>query len=152
MSLIVKNRGVNNSLYTLGATCFSKVNDADVAGANAPYGVLGGSVAAVGANSYEAVPGDGTKMAIGLFLNNAEGSPYENAPALASGKVAICHKLATVEVDIYDANVTFVIGDKLYSNADGYLTNVESTNEQVIGIVTKVPTAADPFLGLEMLI
>lgn len=152
MSLVLKNRGVNSSLYTLGAGCFDKVNDADVAGARAPYGVLGGSVAALGDKSYEVVPGDGTKMAVGLFLNNAEGAPYENAPAVASGKVAICQKMASVEVDIYDAGVTFKVGDKLYSNADGYLTNVESTNKQVIGIVTKVPTAADPFLGLEMCI
>lgn len=148
----MKNRGVNSSLFTLGETCFSKVNDADVAGARAPYGVLGGSVAALGANSYEVVPGDGTKMAVGLFLNNAEGSPYENAPALAANKIAICQKQASVEVDIYDADVTFAIGDKLYSNTEGYLTNVASANEQVIGVVTKVPTAADPFLGLDMYI
>lgn len=152
MSLVLKNRGTNSSLFTLGEGCFDKVNDADVAGARAPYGVLGGSVAALSGNSYEVVPADGTKIAVGLFLNNAEGAPYENAPAVASGKVAICQKQASVEVDIYSAGVTFAVGDKLYSDADGYLTNVESANKQVIGIVTKVPTAADPFLGLDMYI
>ena len=47
MSLVLKNRGTNSSLFTLGEGCFDKVNDADVAGARAPYGVLGGSLAAI---------------------------------------------------------------------------------------------------------
>ena len=149
MSLVLKNRGTNSSLFTLGAGCFDKVNPAEIAGARAPYGVLGGSVAALSGNSYEVVPGDGTKTAVGLFLNNAEGAPYENAPAVASGKVAVCQKQASVEVDIYEKD-EFAVGDKLYCSANGYLTKVESENKQVLGVVTKVPTAADPFLGLDM--
>ena len=149
MSLVVKNRGTNSSLFSLGEGCFDKVNPPEIAGARAPYGVLGGSVAALGEDSYTVVPGDGTKLAVGLFLNNAEGSPFENSPAIGSNKVAICQKQASVEVDIYE-QVEFAVGDKLYVSGNGYLTNVESANKQVIGVVTKVPTAADPFLGLDM--
>ena len=57
--------------------------------------------------------------------------------------------MASIEVDIY-ANVEFAIGDKLYADAKGLLTNVESTTKTVIGIVTKVPTVASPTLGLDM--
>lgn len=151
MSLIIKYKGISSSLYTLGEGGFTKVNKAEVAGTNAPYGVLGGSVAALGENSYEAVPADGTKTSIGLFLNNAEGAPFENSPAVASGKVAVVRGNATVEVDVYE-QVTFAIGDSLYASADGFLTNVASSNNQVIGYVTKLPTASDPFLGLELVL
>lgn len=151
MSLDIKNRGTNNSLYKLGPDCFDKVNDADIVGARAPYGVLGGSVAALGDDSYTVVPADGTRISVGLFLNNAEGNPYENSPAVASGKIAIVQNNASVEVDLYE-DVTFAMGDKLYSSAQGYLTNVESPNKQVLGTVTKLPTAGDPKLGLDMAI
>ena len=147
MSLVLKNRTVFNSLYELDKSCFEKANDA-----YKTYGVLGGTVAALkeGA-SYTVVPADGTNQPIGLFVNNAAGNPFDNAPAVASNKIAIACKMASVEVDVY-ADVEFKVGDKLYSDANGYLTNVKGANETVIGIVTKTPTVADPFLGLEMAI
>lgn len=149
MSLILKNRTVFNSLYELDATCFTKQNSVD---GSLPFGVLGGTVASLKAGvNYTVVPGNGTNEPIGLFVNNAAGNPFDNAPAVASNKIAIACKMASVEVDIY-ADVEFAIGEKLYSDANGYLTNVESANTKVIGIVTKLPTTADPFLGLELTI
>ena len=147
--LILKNRTTFNSLYELDKTCFTKQNSTD---GSLPFGVLGGTVAALkdGAD-YTVVPADGSNKPIGLFVNNAAGNPFDNAPAVASNKIAIAQKMASVEVDVY-AEVEFAIGDKLYSDANGYLTNVASNNSQVIGIVTKLPTTADPFLGLEMTI
>ncbi len=145
--LILKNRTTFNSLYELDKTCFTKQNSTD---GSLPFGVLGGTVAALkeGAD-YTVVPSDGTNRPIGLFVNNAAGNPFDNSPAVASNKIAIAQKMASVEVDIY-ADVTFAVGDKLYSDANGYLTNVASTEGTVIGICTKVPTTANPFLGLEM--
>jgi hypothetical protein len=147
MSLILKNRTSFNSLYELDKTCFTKQNSTD---GSLPFGVLGGTVAALkdGA-SYTVVPADGTNRPVGLFVNDAAGHPFDNNQAIASNKIAICQKMASVEVDIY-ADVTFAIGDKLYADANGYLTNVKGTDETVIGYVTKTPTASDPFLGLEM--
>ncbi len=163
MSLILKNRTTFNSLYELDKTCFTKSNETLV-NANKvypniaaevevnPIGVLGGSVAALKADAnYTVVPANGTNKAIGLFVNNAFGNPFDNAPAVASNKIAIAQKLASVEVDVYE-NDEFAIGDKLYASANGYLTKTASTDGTVIGVVTKVPTASDPFLGLEMLI
>ena len=147
MSLILKNRTTFNSLYELDKTCFQKQNSTD---GSLPFGVLGGTVAALKAGaSYVVVPADGTNEPVGLFVNNAQGNPFDNAPAVASNKIAIAQKMASVEVDIY-ADVEFAIGDKLYADANGYLTNVKGVNETVIGVVTKLPTTSDPFLGLEM--
>jgi len=145
--LILKNRTTFNSLYELDKTCFTKQNSTD---GSLPFGVLGGTVAALkdGAN-YTVVPADGSNKPIGLFVNNAAGNPFDNAPAVASNKIAIAQKMASVEVDIY-ADVTFKIGDKLYADENGYLTNVKGADDTVIGVVTKLPTTADPFLGLEM--
>lgn len=162
--LNIKNRGVNNSLYYLAAEGFTKTNPAAIAGANAPYGVLAGSVAAVDATApegeYVATAGNGTNKPLGLFLNNAEGAPFENAPAVASGKVAIFMR-GDCEVDLYEAG-TYAVGDNLYCSENGFLTNVKpemsssesdvTVDETVIGIVTKVPTAAEPTLGVKMLI
>ena len=152
--LKLKNRTVFNSLYELDATCFTKDNSSIApAGTTLPYGVLGGTVAML-SDDYEVAPAtgaDGT-VAVGLFVNDANGNPFDNAPAVASNKIALACKLASVEVDIYAADITtqISVGAKLYSDADGYLTAVESANEQVIGIVTKAPTASDPLLGLEL--
>ena len=148
--LEINYRGVNNSLFTLGEGCFTKTNPAEIAGECAPYGVLGGSVAALsGVKDNEVVQGNGTLTAVGLFLTNAQGNAWENSPAVASGKIAVCQKMASVNVDIFE-KVEFAIGDKLYCSENGYLTNVESPNKQVIGICTAVPTAAKPILSLEM--
>lgn len=147
MSLILKNRTTFNSLYELDKTCFTKQNSTD---GSLPFGVLGGTVAALKSGaSYVVVPANGTNEPIGIFVNNAQGNPFDNAPAVASNKIAIAQKMASVEVDIY-ADVEFAIGDKLYADANGYLTNVKGANETVIGVVTKLPTTSDPFLGLEM--
>lgn len=161
--LYIKNRGVNNSLYELAPEGFTKTNPAAIAGENPPYGVLGGSVAALKANEdgkYIATAGDGTNKPIGLFLNNAEGEAWENAPAVASGKVAVFMR-GDCEVDLYE-QVEFAVGDELYCSANGFLTNVKpsaaslsesgTADDTVIGIVTKVPTTAEPTLGVKMLI
>lgn len=150
--LEINYRGINNSLYSLGEGCFTKTNPPEIAGECAPYGVLGGSVAALsGVKDLEVVQGDGTKVAVGLFLTNAEGNAWENSPAVASGKIAVFQKQGSCNVDVYE-HVEFALGDKLYCSENGFLTNVESANKQVIGVCTKVPTAASPVLGLDMYI
>ena len=166
--LIIKNRGVNNSLFYLAAEGFTKVNPVEIAGENPPYGVLAGSVAALDKNAaegeYIATAGNGTNRPIGLFLNNAEGAPFENAPAVASGKVAVFMR-GDCEVDLFEPG-EYAVGDELYGSANGFLTNVKpeiesnsesdseaaTADETVIGIVTKVPTTAEPTLGVKMLI
>ena len=149
---LLKNVGVSDSLFTLAAEGFTKVNPAAIAGANAPYGVLSGSIAALtGEKDYEVTAGDGTKTAVGVFLNNAEGQPYENSPAVASGKVTVLRGMASIEVEYFE-DKTYKQGEKLYCSEDGFFTNEASANAQVLGVVTKVPTLASHTLGVQLFI
>ena len=166
MALTILIRGQLDSIPVLSDSCFTKQNYLlngvvnSTLSVNTPRGVLGGSVAAVSAGlDYTVVPGTDVLRPVGLFVNDAAGAAFENSPAVASGKVAVMKAMASVEVDVYEtktvanADLTFVVGDLLYSSAQGLLTN-EASNESapktVIGICTKKPTTASPTLGLDM--
>jgi hypothetical protein len=162
MSLTILIRTQLNSIPVLADVCFTKqnygVNTNATLSINTPRGVLGGSVAALSAgNDYTVVPGTDTIMPAGLFVNDAAGAAFDNAPAVASGKVAVIKGLASVEVDVYETrdagdttDLTYAVGEKLYSSAQGFLTNEASTEGTVIGVVTKQPTTVSPTLGLDM--
>lgn len=154
-------RSQNDAIKVLAASCFSKQNYAadytnDTITNLTPNGVLGGSVAALSAD-YTAVAGNGVNTPIGLFVNDAAGRAWENNQAQASNKLTIAKGLPSVEVDVYEthdmygAEITYVIGDKLYCSANGFLTNEESAEGTVIGIVTKVPVLpGSPAMGVDM--
>ena len=161
MALSILIRTQLNSIPELADVCFTKanygVNTNATLSVETPKGVLGGSVAACSGDDYKAFPCDVDAMPIGLFVNDAAGAAFENSPAVASGKVAVIKGMASVEVDVYEtrnaadsADLTYSVGDKLYSSAQGLLTNEESTSKEVVGIVTKVPTPSAPALGLDM--
>lgn len=164
MALNLLIRAQMDSIKSLAATCFTQQNYGAHAGgnttlsANTPLGVLGGSVAAISAGAdYTAYPCDKTLQPIGLFANDAAGQAFDNSPAVASNKIAIVKGMASVEVDVYEtrneansADLTYAVGNKLYSSDQGLLTNETSTSAIVIGIVTKAPTTSSPTLGLDM--
>lgn len=161
MSLKILIRGMMNSIPVLSGDCFTKANYGvhpnSTLSVNTPRGVLGGSVAAVSAGlDYTVVPGTNTLRPVGLFVNDAAGAAFENSPAVASGKVAVIKCMASVEVDVYATNdsstaaITYAVGNKLYSDAQGLLTNEVSSEGTVIGICTKKPSVASPTLGLDM--
>lgn len=162
MALTILIRGQLNAIPVLADVCFTKanygVNTNTTLSVNTPRGVLGGSVAAVSAgNDYTVVPCSLTLMPVGLFVNDAAGAAFENSPAVASGKVTVMKAQASVEIDVYEtrnaadsADLTYAVGEKLYSSAQGFLTNEVSTSQVVIGIVTKAPTVTSPTLGLDM--
>lgn len=162
MSLTILNRGQLNSIPVLSDDCFTKqnygVHTNSTLSVNTPRGVLGGSVAAVSAGlDYTVVPGTDVLRPVGLFVNDAAGAAFENSPAVASGKIAVMKAMASVEVDVYatiaadDATpVTFAVGEKLYCEAQGFLTNEISSEGTVIGICTKKPSTSSPTLGLDM--
>lgn len=162
MSLTILIRGQLNAIPVLSDDCFTKQNlvvghaNATLS-VNTPRGVLGGSVAAVSAGlDYTVVPGTDLLRPVGLFVNDAAGAAFENSPAVASGKVTVMKAMASVEVDVYETvmaddvtPVTYNVGDKLYSSAQGLLTTELSAEGTVIGICTKKPTTASPTLGLD---
>lgn len=161
MALSYLIRTQNDSIKSLAATCFTKVNykagyTNDTLSALTPNGVLGGSVAAI-SDDYTVEAADGTNMPMGLFVNDAAGRAWESNQAIASNKITIAKGLPSVEVDVYETHdaygnelAAFTVGQKLYASAEGFLTNVESADGTVIGIVTKVPATATPTLGVDM--
>jgi hypothetical protein len=98
-------------------------------GADYPDGQLGGHVVAH-TGSYEVGVFDDRDMApIGLFINDAAGSPFENTPAVGSGKSPFVSGSGSVcEVDIFEtfdsagAPLVYAAGDLLYGSANGLLT------------------------------
>jgi len=166
MSLTILIRGHLSSIPSLADVCFTQDNYGDgtntTMSVNTPRGVLGGSVAAVAAapdgGDYITVPGTRALTPLGLFVNDAAGAAFENAPAVASGKVTVMKAMASVEVDVFETQtradhgvaLVYAVGQKLYASDAGLLTNEASTDGTVIGVVTKIPTTASPTLGLDM--
>jgi len=156
-----------NSIPVLADVCFTKanygVNTNTTLSVNTPRGVLGGSIAAISAgNDYTVVPGHVDLEPVGLFVNDAAGAAFENAPAVASGKVAVIKGQPSVEVDVYEtrnqagtADLSYAVGNLLYSSAQGFLTkekpsDVGGSIDTIIGITTKAPSTASPTIGLDM--
>ena len=172
MALTILIRTQLNSIPVLSPACYTKQNFPAAGGAilnttlsvNTPRGVLGGSVAGMDVvgnapegGDYVAIPCTAATMPIGLFVNDAAGAAFENAPAVASGKVAVIKGMGSIEVDVYETNdgnpgnpIAYPIGAPLYSSAQGLLTTAPSNPVVVVGIVTKAPTTASPTLGLDM--
>lgn len=162
MALHILIRGQNDATKTLASTGFTKtnygVNTNTTLSANTPRGVLGGSVAGISAgNDYTAVPCTFVTTPVGLFVNDAAGAAFENSPSVASGKVTVIKGNPSVEVDVYEtrnaadsADLTYVVGERLYSSVGGFLTNEISADSTVVAVVTKIPTTASPTIGLDM--
>jgi len=152
--------GDRNPLSTLASGAFTRQNfgatgmtSARVS-ADQPDGALGGMIACYSGN-YE-VDICSTGMPIGYFLNDAAGAPFENTPAVASGKVTYMTNQGSYETDLYEtrneadsADLAYVVGDKLYCSANGLITKDNATNVVIVGVVSKAPTATDPFLGFD---
>ena len=162
--------GVKNSLDDLEDAAFTQTNrvmadDAAQALANTLLvgqsdGLLAGSVVAVHGSRVIGYCDGEDERPLGLLINDVAGNANENTPAVASGKGPYLHGSGSVEVDVYETfdaatglvPLTYTFGDLLYCSRHGLLTNEVSTEGTVIGIVKKVPTAADPFIGLQMFI
>ena len=158
MALRILYPGDRNALSTLAAGAFTRANYGATGmtstriTADSPDGVLGGMIAKYSDN-YE-VDICNTEVPVGIFLNDAAGAPFENTPAVASGKVTMMTSQGTYESDIYEtrneadsADLTYAVGDLLYCSKNGLITKDNSTNATVIGNVSKAPTATDPWLG-----
>jgi hypothetical protein len=152
-ALRIQYTGIKDTTMSLAPDAFTQANPNVVVASNArsttlpatiKRGVLGGSVAFTrpdvgGLTSGGAVQVSSAYVAktrpVGLFINDALGNAWENAPAIASGK---CPHLrgGSVGVKIYETQVqttvgsgvvgtalTYSVGDKLYASVNGLLTN-----------------------------
>ena len=159
MALRIIYPGDRNTLSTLAAAAFARQNFGAVGmtstriTADTPDGALGGMIAQYSGN-YEVTITDGQKEPVGFFINDAAGSPFENTPAVASGKCPFVTSMGSYETDIYETrdeanalDLAYAVGDLLYASQNGLITKDNSTNPTVIGIVSKVPGPTDPYLG-----
>jgi hypothetical protein len=130
----------------------------DRLGTDTPRGALGGMVAQISGGDYEVVIADKTSSTDFLFLNDAAGSAFENAPSVASGKIALLPlgNGDSVEVDVYETHTSgnvsilanYTINAPVYASARGLLTT--ETGAQIVGKVVKVPTTGSPRLGIKL--
>jgi len=159
MSLRILYPGDRNSLSTLATAAFTRQNyglsgmTSSRITEDTPDGALGGMIATYSDN-YEIDISDGSTASVGFFLNDAAGNPFENTPAVASGKVALMTTQGSCETDVYEtrneadsADLTYAVNDKLYCSKNGLITKDSSTSTEVVGVVAKAPSANDPFLG-----
>jgi len=117
-------------------------------GADFPDGQLGGQVA-VSTGSFEiGVMSATTEFPIGLFINDAAGSPFENTPAVGSGKSPFVTGSGSVcEVDIWESGnaagalgIPYTAGALLYGSANGLVTTEVATH--LLGTVIRTPGTA----------
>ncbi len=66
-----------------------------------------------------------------------------------SGKITIIQGLSTVFTDQYDTSRTYTLNEQLYVMNGGQFTNVTPPGQAKFGRVVSVPTASDPYLGVE---
>ncbi len=162
MALRILFPGDRNSLSTLAPGAFTRQNYGAAGAtssritADTPDGVLAGMVAMYSDNYEVDISNDHT--AVGIFLNDAAGSPFENTPAVASGKVTVMRSMGSFETDIYETrneadsgDVSYAAGALLYVSDFGLLTT-ENTSSNIVGRVSKAPTPTDPWLGFDLMI
>ncbi len=126
-----------DTLAVLQTSDFTRTNvkydgsgGATALGADFPDGQLGGHVA-VHTGSYQiGVMSAADEFPIGLFINDAAGSPFENTPAVGSGKSPFVSGGSSVcEVDIWESAdsigalvIPYTAGVLLYGSANGLIT------------------------------
>lgn len=125
-----------NILYIYGTKDSDfEINPSNLAGdlgtvraSTAIQALKGGRLATIGADGYVKLAVDGDSKA-GFIINDAAGYEFENAPAIASGKLTLLVAGGLVETDqVVEDNIK--AGDKLYIGTGGnagLLTKVDPT-------------------------
>ena len=157
MALRIVYPGDRNALSTLASGAYTRQNYGAAGAtstritADTPDGALGGMIAKYSGNYVVDISDNHT--AVGIFLNDAAGSPFENTPTVASGKLTMMTSQGSHETDLYEtrneadgADVTYAANASLYVSDFGLITS-ENTGSPVVGICTKAPTSTDPFMG-----
>lgn len=175
-----KSKVINSSAFSLKSTAFDQLNyrsggapPNDTITADTPKGVLGGSVATVSAiNDYESAPGlHSSAILIGLYSDQSEGNPFENAPAAASGVVGIYMSGGLFDLYLFEcenanspyasilASYTYMAA--LYASPFGLVTNQQPTTltapysggiNTILGYVTAIPTSSNLRLGIKLIL
>ena len=181
-ALRILNVGIRNTVGVLTSDSFTQTNPPAVTGAatittqvdTTKRGVLSGSVAfarpdAAGGSNYVGGPGitasaaagstpptkaSPASVVLGVFINSANGNPYENTPGPASGKGPYVSAMGTYGNALFETQnvdtgvaIVYVTGNSLVASWNGYLTqsglanNTYEASPTVIGIL-KMPADA----------
>jgi len=84
---------------------------------------------------------------------DTRGVNYDRQPddTLGSGLIVVIEGDAKIYTDQYDPTMTYAINNPLTFDAQSRWTSNTTSGNSVCGRVIKVPTAADPFLGLDQI-
>lgn len=105
-----------------------------------------GRVAQVGADGYVALATASTASPYaGVIVNDAAGYEFENAPAIASGKIPLLVGGGLVETDqVVETDIA--AGDALYVGANGQLTKVKATDAVQVAVARSANSAANKMI------
>jgi hypothetical protein len=141
-----------------------------------PRGVLAGTVAFTrpdAGNGFHGGAKAGTGVdakirPLGLYINDAQGNPYENTPAVGSGRCPYYSAQGTYGIGYWEtfnlvtgAALTYSAGDSVYASRNGLLTNVDDADNSyekaaglststLIGIVTVAPDANNTQMVIDL--
>jgi len=99
---------------------------------------------------------DRTSVTAGLFLLSSSGNPFENTPAVASGKLSFGIDTGQFETDIYETrneantlDLNYTHNQYIYVSRNGLITNDNTppVPPSPCGLITKIPSLTDPWLG-----
>jgi len=128
-------------------------------GVDTPRGALGGMVATISGADMTVNISTASTDPDYLFYNDAAGGAFENAPSVASGKIALLptNNGDVALIDVYEtrnladsADLVYAVGAYVYCSANGLLTSEDEASSVVVGKVVQVPTTDDPRLGVKL--
>jgi len=136
-----------------GTTTYTQGTDYTLTAANGVVTrVAGGSIAASATVviSYRYTVSSNQVYWDNVSTKWSTGWNYDRQPddTLGSSKITIAAGDAIVFTDQYDVTQTYTLNQQLYSDANSLWTNQAGTTSSC-GRVVQVPTAADPWLGLQ---
>jgi len=88
------------------------------------------------------------KLLVSYLYRDPNESGFDST--LGTGMITVLRGRGEIATTIYDTSKSYVVGDKLYVNANGMLTSDSSGGNKEIGIITKAPTYQNPELVFEM--
>ena len=169
MALKVLYRGHNNTYCDLTDEALTQQNwnptlVNDTITSTTKNGVLGGSLAGIHGPALVG-KADATHRPMGWFVNDAQGDPFDNSPAVASGKaVFISVPGSMFKINVYETHtedgltpLTYDAGDILYASVNGLATKEvaaagNNVGDVAVGVVIDVPTADNAFLTISSLV
>ena len=83
---------------------------------------------------------------------NRDGKNFllNNDDTQGSNRITIIQGFSTIYTDKYDTSLDYTVGSSVYVRSDGYFTATDyGTVFGPFGKVVSVPTASDPYLGIE---